>query len=108
MTRLTPTLLTFDAGGVLIELDLDFLSRRLRERGLAVPPERLAAALPSAWEHHDMLVEHGARHPWQALMATLLKDSGWMSRCGQLTPYGTPNTGRPTSSSRPPLPRTSA
>lgn len=76
MTRLTPTLLTFDAGGVLIELDLDFLSRRLRERGLAVPPERLAAALPSAWEHHDMLVEHGARHPWQALMATLLKDSG--------------------------------
>lgn len=76
MTGLRPTLLTFDAGQVLVELDLDFLALRLRERGIDVPAERFAAALPSAWEHHDMLVKHGARHPWRSLMATLLTESG--------------------------------
>ncbi len=70
------TIVTFDAGQTLVELDLDFLSSRLAERGVATSPKTLAAAAPDAWRVYDALVEQGASHPWHALMSTLLGGAG--------------------------------
>jgi putative hydrolase of the HAD superfamily len=64
---------TFDAGQTLVELDLDFLARRLGERGVSVEPEALGAAAPAAWARYDSLVAAGAGHPWQSLMQALLE-----------------------------------
>ena len=69
-------IVTFDAGETLVELDLEFLARRLAERGVAVDVARLAAAKPAAWRHHDELVAAGARHPWHALVTHLLEGAG--------------------------------
>lgn len=69
---ITPRVITFDAGQTLIELDLDFLALRLRERGVVVEPSALDAAAPAAWDRYDELVKAGAGHPWRALMRTLL------------------------------------
>lgn len=71
----TPVI-TFDAGQVLVELDLDFLSRRLSERGLEVGVSALEDAAPAAWRTHDERVAAGASHPWRALMASLLGATG--------------------------------
>lgn len=68
--------ITFDAGQTLIELDLDFLARRLRERGLEIAPEVLRDAAPVAWQRYDDLVEAGQGHPWRAFMTTLLEGAG--------------------------------
>lgn len=73
---LAAPIVTFDAGQTLVELDLDFLVRRLGERGLAATPGALAAALAPAWRHHDALVAAGARHPWHAFMTELLAGAG--------------------------------
>ena len=67
---------TFDAGQTLVDLDLDFLARRLGERGLAVAPDALAAAAPAAWRRYDVLVEAGAGHPWHGFMTALLEGAG--------------------------------
>ena len=67
---------TFDAGQTLLDLDLDFLVRRVAERGLATSPPALAAAAPAAWRRYDALVEAGAGHPWQGFMAALLEGAG--------------------------------
>ena len=67
---------TFDAGQTLLELDLDFLSARLSERGLAVPVGSLQAASPAGWQRYDELVDGGIGHPWRALMTTLLAGAG--------------------------------
>src|SRR5688572_12666354 len=48
--------ITFDAGQTLVELDLDFLARRLDERGVVVEPAALGAAAPAAWAKYDELV----------------------------------------------------
>jgi FMN phosphatase YigB (HAD superfamily) len=67
---------TFDAGQTLVELDLDFLSMRLGERGLAVPVSALQVAAPASWKRYDELVDGGTGHPWRALMTTLLAGAG--------------------------------
>lgn len=74
----TTPVITFDAGQTLVELDLDFLSRRLSERGQGVSPGALAAAAPAAWSLYDELVAAGTghAHPWRALMACLLEGAG--------------------------------
>jgi HAD superfamily hydrolase (TIGR01549 family) len=70
------TVVTFDVGQTLAELDLDFLARRLAERGRAVESESLRGAAPAAWDRYEALVREGARHPWKALMHTLLAGAG--------------------------------
>ncbi|MBA3454374.1 MAG: HAD family hydrolase [Deltaproteobacteria bacterium] len=72
----TTPVITFDAGQTLVELDLDFLGRRLAERGLEVAPDALSAAAPAAWRRYDELVAAGTGHPWRALMTTLLQGAG--------------------------------
>jgi hypothetical protein len=66
------SVVTFDAGQTLVELDLDFLARRLGERGLSVAPAALEAAAPAAWRRYDAVIESGAGHAWKELVATLL------------------------------------
>lgn len=67
---------TFDAGQTLVDLDLDFLARRLAERGVHVSVEALQRAAPAAWLRYDELTAAGHGHPWKALMATLLEGAG--------------------------------
>jgi HAD superfamily hydrolase (TIGR01549 family) len=67
---------TFDAGQTVIDLDLDFLARRLASRGVSVLPDALGAALPAAWRRYDELVDPAAGHPWHELMSTLLAGAG--------------------------------
>lgn len=69
-------MITFDAGQTLVELDLDFLVRRLAERDVRVTPDALAATTAAAWARYGELVEAGVGHPWHALMATLLEGAG--------------------------------
>jgi len=71
-----PAVVTFDAGQTFIELDLDFLTRRLAERGVTVARSALAAASPAAWRRYDELVDPAAGHPWRELMTTLLQGAG--------------------------------
>lgn len=66
------SVVTFDIGQTLVDLDLDFLALRLGQRGRSVSAVDLHAAMPVAWRHYDALVEAGASHPWHALMETLL------------------------------------
>lgn len=70
------TVVTFDAGQTLIDLDLDFLRRRLGERGVVVDGQALEVAAPAAWERYDALIASGVSHPWHAFMATLLTGAG--------------------------------
>jgi HAD superfamily hydrolase (TIGR01549 family) len=77
-----PPVVTFDAGQTLIDLDLDFLARRLAERGVAVGAPALAAAAPAAWRRYDALVDPAGGHPWRELMTTLLRGAG----IGQVAP----------------------
>lgn len=70
------SLLTFDAGQTIIDLDLDFLAQRLDERGVAVESAALAAAVPAAWRRYDELVDGNRGHPWRELMTTLLTSAG--------------------------------
>jgi putative hydrolase of the HAD superfamily len=67
---------TFDAGQTLVDLDLDFLARRLDERGLPVAVGRLAEAAPAAWQRYDARVGHETVHPWHDLMTDLLRGAG--------------------------------
>lgn len=70
------TIISFDVGQTLVELDLDFLATRLGERGVTVAPGALAAASPAAWAEFDALVDRGIGHPWRQLMAALLTGAG--------------------------------
>lgn len=70
------SVVTFDIGQTLVDLDLAFLARRLEERGVAVSVAALEAALPPAWRHYDALVASGASHPWHELIRTLLAGAG--------------------------------
>ena len=67
---------TFDAGQTLVDLDLDFLARRLAERGVQVSVEDLERAAPAGWLRYDELTAAGHGHPWRALMSTLLAGAG--------------------------------
>ncbi|HEX4449611.1 MAG TPA: HAD family hydrolase [Kofleriaceae bacterium] len=71
--------MTFDAGQTLVELDLDFLARRVAMCAVVVEPAALRAAETAAWQHYDALVGAGRLdHPalWRALMAQLLTGAG--------------------------------
>lgn len=73
------TIVTFDAGQTLVELDLDFLARRVAMCDVVVDPAALRAAESAAWRHYDALVAAGRLdHPglWRALMAELLTGAG--------------------------------
>lgn len=74
--RAPTTVVTFDVGQTLAELDLDFLARRLGERGHVAIPAALREAAPAAWARYEELVREGARHPWKALMHALLAGAG--------------------------------
>jgi putative hydrolase of the HAD superfamily len=69
-------LITFDAGQTFLELDLDFLARRLEERGVRVAAAALAEAAPAAWRRYDELVDQSHGHPWHELMTALLAGAG--------------------------------
>lgn len=60
----------------MIDLDLEFLARRLAERGVTVPAPALAAAAPAAWRRYDELVDPAGGHPWRELMTVLLRGAG--------------------------------
>jgi len=70
------SVVTFDAGMTLVELDLDFLARRLAERGVLREPEALRAAAPQAWRRYDDRVEAGGTHGrlWHDLMGDIIVD----------------------------------
>lgn len=70
------SVVTFDIGQTLVDLDLDFLAKRLGQRGRPVSAAALVAAMPEAWRRYDALVEAGASHPWHDLMQTLLTGAG--------------------------------
>jgi HAD superfamily hydrolase (TIGR01509 family) len=78
---------TFDAGQTLIDLDLDFLALRLRERGVRVEPPVLAAAMPAAWRHYDEVVGRGEGNTWQAFMRALLAGGGVGERLEELVTW---------------------
>jgi HAD superfamily hydrolase (TIGR01549 family) len=59
-----------------IDLDVEFLARRLAERGVRVAPSALAAAAPAAWRRYDELVDPANGHPWHELVGTLLRGAG--------------------------------
>jgi putative hydrolase of the HAD superfamily len=68
---------TFDFGQTLCDLDTGMLSRRLAERGLDVPADRLEAAVPEAWSAYDAAIHAGhGGHPWKFLMTRLLSLAG--------------------------------
>ena len=68
---------TFDFGQTLAEVDTEFLSRRLAERGVACAPEALARATPAAWRAYNQAVLAGrGGHPWKLLMRAWLDDAG--------------------------------
>lgn len=82
------TVVTFDAGQTLVELDVAFLSQRLAERGVVVASTDLSAALPRAWEVHDELILAGVGHPWRGLMSALLATAGMDSgACASLVEW---------------------
>ena len=66
------SVVTFDIGQTLVDLDLDFLAKRLGQRGQPVSAAALHASMPEAWRRYDALTESGASHPWKQLMQTLL------------------------------------
>lgn len=70
------SVVTFDIGQTLVDLDLDFLQGRLWEQGISVEIARLAAAIPAAWQTYDVRTEGGAAHPWTAFMSALLGGAG--------------------------------
>jgi len=59
-----------------IDLDVEFLARRLAERGVTVEAQALTAAMPAAWRRFDELVDPANGHPWHELVGTLLRGAG--------------------------------
>lgn len=78
MSSVVTPVVTFDAGMTLIELDLDFLARRLASRGIEVAPAALRAAAPGAWARYDAAVDAGGAHGrlWHALLTDLVTGAG--------------------------------
>lgn len=70
------SVVTFDVGQTLVELDLDFLALRLAGRGISVEIARLEAAAPGAYRHYDELTAAGVSHPWHAFITRLLEGAG--------------------------------
>ncbi len=70
------SVVTFDIGQTLVDLDLDFLAKRLGQRGHHVTVDALRGSVADAWRRYDALTESGASHPWKELMQTLLTGAG--------------------------------
>ena len=67
------SVVTFDAGMTLVELDLGFLAQRLAERGVVVDPATLRANAPAAWRHYDERADAGIHDRlWHALLGDVL------------------------------------
>jgi HAD superfamily hydrolase (TIGR01549 family) len=66
------SVVTFDAGMTLVELDLVFLTQRLAERGIAVEPAALRVRAAAAWERADAGVHE---RMWHGLLADHLRGS---------------------------------
>lgn len=72
-----PLAVTWDFGQTLADLDPTFLSHKLRERGHAVAPDALDAAVPAAWAAYNSAVRGGAGgHPWKTFMRAVLQGAG--------------------------------
>lgn len=72
-----PRAVTFDFGQTLAELDPEFLSRRLAERGVRVAPAALAQAVPVGFARYDAAIRAGeGGHPWQSFMRATLEAAG--------------------------------
>ncbi len=71
------SVVSFDFGQTLTELDCELLGDRLAERGLQVEAARLEAGLQEAWREYDLHCRgpEGA-HPWRVLMRSLLAQAG--------------------------------
>jgi putative hydrolase of the HAD superfamily len=69
---------TFDYGQTLAELDVDFLSRRVAERGGDAAPARLTEAMAAGWRAYDDAKREGrqGKDGWAAFMRTLLSCAG--------------------------------
>lgn len=76
VTTPSATVVSFDIGQTLVDLDLDFLVQRLAGRGISVDKAALAASAPAAWRTYDERTEGGASHPWKAFMQALLVGAG--------------------------------
>jgi putative hydrolase of the HAD superfamily len=72
------SVVTFDAGMTLVELDLGFLARRLASRGIVVTPAALRGAAPGAWARYDASVDQGGVHGrlWHALIEDVATGAG--------------------------------
>ena len=67
------SVVTFDAGMTLVELDMDFLSSRLAERGQIVPAADLRARAGAAWRHYDERADAGQHDRlWHGLLADII------------------------------------
>lgn len=67
---------TFDFGQTLADLDVDLLSRRLAERALDVPADRLQGGVAVAWQVYNESIKRGlGGHPWKFLMRRLLAEA---------------------------------
>jgi len=77
------SVVTFDVGQTLVDLDLDFLALRLAERGISVGVEALQHAAPAAWRLYDQLTQEGAQHPWHSFMDALIGGAGVGDREGR-------------------------
>jgi putative hydrolase of the HAD superfamily len=69
---------TFDYGQTLAELDMDFLARRVSERGAVVGVPDLERAAKVAWPAYDDAKRRGetAYVAWSSFMGTLLGEAG--------------------------------
>lgn len=68
---------TWDFGQTLAELDPVFLSQKLAERGLSIPPQALDAAVANGWAEYNRAVRTGqGGHPWKTFMRAVLSGGG--------------------------------
>ena len=68
------SVVTFDAGMTLVELDLVFLAHRLAERGFAVEPAALRVGAAAAWRRYDERADAGVHgRLWHELLADHLR-----------------------------------
>jgi putative hydrolase of the HAD superfamily len=72
------SVVTFDFGQTLAELDTVFLAARVSERGAVVSPERLDLASASAWSAYDDAKARGKSgyDAWSTFMLALLSGAG--------------------------------
>ena len=82
-----PPVVTFDAGQTLVDLDLDFLSTRLAERGIEAHAAALVHSAPAAWRVYDDVVARGGDDAWHAFMRALLVGGGVSKEVDELVTW---------------------